>query len=512
MNAAQQRLELLGLAQDHLHRGDVRSAITTFKQLVEQHPDDLRLQLKLAGLLREDGQFDAALWTYREVARHWEKSGFLLRAVTIYQQILEIDPGDVRARRKLAELYVHLHLRDRARATYRQLADAFAAQGNVPRRLAMLERIIEFRPEDAETRLDLSAALDQQGRHAEATEQLALAADVLARAGNWKRFSTVVRRYLDRVPDDVQRIAMLEQAEQHLRQAAAATTTGRSHAVDSGVVGGVAGAVEPDWSAVVPHLRPRWQADAAAGGGGIDGNETGSWSGGDGAQTPDALRRRVPPPSQHHPAKHDPPRDASTASQDRHGGTPSDATALRPPGGQGHEHGGLRTSAPSLPSTRSTSEDSRLFRVDDREARIGVPGRFALKSFGPSAEVLLTAPGHLVAAGIRARRRGDLQTALSLLHDEAASDFPLATAWESALACLALQQYGEALEHLSGLIDDSNLATGDQALAAYHLGLVAEALGDVELARSCFGRVESLAPGAANDIPLRLQRFDESQG
>ena len=146
MNAAQQRLELLGLAQDHLHRGDVRSAITTFKQLVEQHPDDLRLQLKLAGLLREDGQFDAALWTYREVARHWEKSGFLLRAVTIYQQILEIDPGDVRARRKLAELYVHLHLRDRARATYRQLADAFAAQGNVPRRLAMLERITGCAP------------------------------------------------------------------------------------------------------------------------------------------------------------------------------------------------------------------------------------------------------------------------------------------------------------------------------------------------------------------------------
>lgn len=206
----------LGRIQSSLQRGELKAAIDALKELIEERPADLRLQHRLGRMLQESGQLDAARLTYRLLARRWEEIGYQLRAVTSYQALLELDPGDLNARRHLAELYASLHLYERARAAYRELADIFLAQGNGRRRLAMLERIVAFQPDDVETRLQLDEALYEAGEASAANEHLLAAIDTLALRGEWRRHAALLERYTNRVPEDGARVLQLQRVQERM--------------------------------------------------------------------------------------------------------------------------------------------------------------------------------------------------------------------------------------------------------------------------------------------------------
>lgn len=412
----------LGVAQHCLVHGDVRGALAVYKELVEEHPHDMRMQERFAQLLREDGQLDAARVLYRLIARHWEDVGFHLRALTSYKTLVELEPGDLNAKRHLAELYASLHFVDEARGLYRQLADAFAVQGNVNRRIAMLGQIVALTPDDVETRLQLAVELEEAGRAEETAEQLADICDVLARQEDWKRFVHVAQRYLERRPDDDVRRQQYIIAESVVKDRASGT-----------------------------RLAVRCTTQ-------------------EGAAVPSDRRR--PPPL--------PTRPTPDALLDR------ELELL-------FQHG--------------KNDDSVLFVLPTgAKDRVipGVPGSFGQRPFGPSSELLLKEPGHVVAAALRARQRGDAVLALALLEDEAAVAYPHAMAFEKGLAYFARQQWSEAFDTLVNVMDDEALAPTDQALIAYYLGLAAEMTNDTTFARVCWERVVALCPDDAPDAAQRL--------
>lgn len=416
----------LGRAQHSLSQGDLRGAIDLYKTLLEERPEDMRMQERFAALLREDGQLDAARILYRMIARHWEDEGFYLRAITSYRMLSELEPGDLNAKRHLAELYAALHLDEPAVALYRRLADIFAAQHNIKRRLAMLERIVTLRSDDVDERLLYATELEQHGRISDANQQLLAALHACLNAQDWTRYVTLAHRYLARVPKDDMVREELMLAERRLEERSASASEEASDAPAT------KGAPRPIDTRSLPTRR--------AG----------------------ALLHATDTPEE---------QDAS-------------------------EEMLLRDLA---------SMDAQSQPVDAPPA-IGVLGKFAMRPFGPSSEVLLTASGHVVAAAIRARKRGDIDLALALLEDEGSSEYPHASAFERGVALIEKGQWGAAMSVFADLMD-ADLAAVDRALVAYHLGVVAEVTHDVMLVNVCFDRVETLCPGEAPDVPARLERM-----
>lgn len=412
----------LGRAQHFLSQGDVRGAIEIYKILLEERPDDMRMQERFAALLREDGQLDAAQLLYRMIARHWEDEGFYLRAITSYRMLSELAPGDLNALRHLAELYAALHLSEPAVTLYRRLADIFAAQHNIKRRLAMLERIVTLRSDDVDERLLYATELEQHGRINDANQQLLAALHACLNAQDWTRYVTLAHRYLARVPKDdmVREELMLAERRLEERSASASEEVSAMAAVKSAARAGE------------ERTLPTRRAHAATLADEQDASE-------------EMLLRDL-------------------ASMDAQ-----------------------RQSVDALPP-------------------IGVLGKFAMRPFGPSSEVLLTASGHVVAAAIRARKRGDIDLALALLEDEGSAQYPHASAFERGVALIEKGQWGAAMSVFADLMD-ADLAAVDRALVAYHLGVVAEVTHDVMLVNVCFARVETLCPGEAPDVPARLERM-----
>ena len=110
-------------------------------ELVED-PRDVRTLLKIGDLHTRRNKPKDAIEVYEKVAELYAKQGFFLKGVAVYKQILKLDPSHLAATLKLAQMYEELALASDALSTYEQAADAFLAQGQVPKALSTMEKMI----------------------------------------------------------------------------------------------------------------------------------------------------------------------------------------------------------------------------------------------------------------------------------------------------------------------------------------------------------------------------------
>ena len=74
------------------------------------------------------GNVESALDTYKQVADHYSRDGFFLKAVAVYKQMLKLDPSAISIYTKLAELYNQLGLNSEAMKQYQIVAKALRNQ------------------------------------------------------------------------------------------------------------------------------------------------------------------------------------------------------------------------------------------------------------------------------------------------------------------------------------------------------------------------------------------------
>lgn len=77
-------------AQRAVQRGDLASAITMYRALVQTYPEDTRFRLKLGDCYARVGDITNATATYLVVAQQYEAQGFFLKAIAVYKQILKV--------------------------------------------------------------------------------------------------------------------------------------------------------------------------------------------------------------------------------------------------------------------------------------------------------------------------------------------------------------------------------------------------------------------------------------
>ena len=97
--------ELKDRAAEHLRKGRFPKAVEALREVVRAEPRDLQSRQKLADALRRAGENVEALRNYREVADRYAASGELIKAIAVCKVILELDPNHEATQAALAELY-----------------------------------------------------------------------------------------------------------------------------------------------------------------------------------------------------------------------------------------------------------------------------------------------------------------------------------------------------------------------------------------------------------------------
>ncbi|HKP64859.1 MAG TPA: tetratricopeptide repeat protein [Polyangiales bacterium] len=191
-------------AQKYLAKGQLDKAISEYERLVKDDPKDGRLLLKLGDLYTRQGASKEACGAYRRVAEQYAEQGFFLKAVAVCKQILKLDPTLLDVWERLAEMYEMLSLGNDAVATWEQVADAHARAGNNRKSAKALEKVAELDPENVAARIRYAEVLSKLNKPEEAAAAFAQGAEVLKRQGRIEDYLKVGERLLYHQPDNLE--------------------------------------------------------------------------------------------------------------------------------------------------------------------------------------------------------------------------------------------------------------------------------------------------------------------
>lgn len=162
--------KLIDSAQKNIQKGQIAKAIKDYQQLVELEPKDIRHRQKLAELYNRAKQTAQALEEYHKVGNHYADNGFYLKAIAVFKQIQRISPNDLKIYTRLAELNVKQGLIGNAMAEYRQLIACHEQAGETAAVIDVLRRMKAIDPENLNILVKLGETLAAAGMKNDALE------------------------------------------------------------------------------------------------------------------------------------------------------------------------------------------------------------------------------------------------------------------------------------------------------------------------------------------------------
>ncbi|MBN2715164.1 MAG: tetratricopeptide repeat protein [Deltaproteobacteria bacterium] len=188
--------KIIATAQKYAGKGNFEKAIAEYQKVLKLDPHDIRTWLKMGDLYTRMGARSEATDTYLKVAEQYRRSGFHLKAVAVYKQIIKLDPLLTDVYELLGDAYLSLGLTSEALIQFEQLADIAARQKKVHVVVDTLRKILELDPNNISTRLRVAEQLSAAGESADAVAQFRHACEQLKNQNRIDDYLKVAERLL----------------------------------------------------------------------------------------------------------------------------------------------------------------------------------------------------------------------------------------------------------------------------------------------------------------------------
>lgn len=172
---ATKKEKILESAQRFVLKGQIDKAIKDYQQVVALDPSDVRYRQRLAELLVRDRRKEEAINEYEIIGKHYAENSYFLKAIAIYKQIQRLSPGNTAITLTVASLNHQQGLIGNALAEYGQVAAQFEKEGAPKEALKVVEKMLGVDAEHCATRLkhaELLFATGAQDDSYSALEQL----------------------------------------------------------------------------------------------------------------------------------------------------------------------------------------------------------------------------------------------------------------------------------------------------------------------------------------------------
>ncbi|ACH38341.1 TPR domain protein [Citrifermentans bemidjiense Bem] len=150
---ATKKEKILESAQRFVLKGQIDKAIKDYQQVVALDPSDVRYRQRLAELLVRDRRKEEAIQEYEFIGKHYAENSYFLKAIAIYKQIQRLSPGNTAVALTVASLNHQQGLIGNALAEYGQVAAQFEKEGALKEALKVVEQMLGVDAEHCATRL-----------------------------------------------------------------------------------------------------------------------------------------------------------------------------------------------------------------------------------------------------------------------------------------------------------------------------------------------------------------------
>ncbi len=217
---ASQKDKLLDSAQKSILKGQFDKAVKDYEQIIALEPKDLRHRQKLAELLVRGNRNGEALKHYEAIARSYSTDKFYLKAIAVYKQIQKLDPKNIEVSLTLAELNEKQGLLGNALAEYKVVVDYYEALSKTSEAAGVLGKMLALDPENLNVQLKLAETWFAAGNKDAAYEEFNKALLLLKGRGDTGTLDKVSHRMKVLFPG---RVVGLEVLEREIKNGQAAT-------------------------------------------------------------------------------------------------------------------------------------------------------------------------------------------------------------------------------------------------------------------------------------------------
>ena len=141
--------KVLASAEKYVQQGKLTNAIAEYEKILEKDPKDLTVLNTIGDLYARDGDSSKASEYYTRVGDSYAHQGFTLRAIAMYKKVTKLDPSSLAMVQKLAELYTQQGLLNDARQQYLILADSAQKKNDYDGASRIFEKMLEGDPDNA---------------------------------------------------------------------------------------------------------------------------------------------------------------------------------------------------------------------------------------------------------------------------------------------------------------------------------------------------------------------------
>ena len=155
-------------AEGALESGDFDSAIDALSEALKLDPENLSAYTKLAELYEKKGKMPEAIQQYLALGSAFLKNRLFKKAQDMFQKIVQLDSGNLDARINLAQIFIKQGSESDAKKEFLTIAELAHAQGDMDKALLYANKAIEFKSIEAHYVLGLIFYKKQQHSEAKA--------------------------------------------------------------------------------------------------------------------------------------------------------------------------------------------------------------------------------------------------------------------------------------------------------------------------------------------------------
>ena len=199
-----------------LEKGLIDRAIREYLRIIDVEPEDLFALQKIAELHSRTGAEASAVSYYERAYKILNTRGFHEKSIGVLKRILELDPSRIELQHALSNAQQNSgRIRDAAN-TLRTLIATYERRGERQQSLNCLKELVALLPDDWKNRIRLAEAQANLAKNQEACESFRVVLATLKETANWSEFDRVSERVLYLYPDSAEVARGL--AASHLRK------------------------------------------------------------------------------------------------------------------------------------------------------------------------------------------------------------------------------------------------------------------------------------------------------
>ena len=201
---AGKKQKLLQKADAYARDKKLKKAISLYQQVIEEDAGDIRTRLRLSELLYQAGRLEEALEILQFVGDYYKEHGFLLKSVAVYKKMLEVDPSRTDLHGILAQLYFQLGMAPDAIRQFKAHIRALIKQGKMVESLYVVRSMLELDPANISDRLRLAENFSKHELIDEAADEYRRVLTLVDRNGSGSGWGRIAMRYLHHNPRDLE--------------------------------------------------------------------------------------------------------------------------------------------------------------------------------------------------------------------------------------------------------------------------------------------------------------------